>query len=180
MSSYVPNTLSVYHNLLILEASFRKTYLQLQVRRQKYMAFYVSLLVWNFYFGYRVFYRISKYSLIDLTYKLCLLCGIVTLLLFYFSGLYRTTIVYPSRYVQQVNKAMRFFNIRLVITPVPWFQVRKPLDCGVHLILSSKRFDILVIEGWEAFRSSYFASIHRKNNSIQSNESSESPSSKQN
>ncbi|EPY50522.1 Nem1-Spo7 complex regulatory subunit Spo7 [Schizosaccharomyces cryophilus OY26] len=105
-SPFVPSTLAVYHNLLILEASFRRTYLQLRARRRN--------------------------------------------------------IAYPSRYVQQTNKAMRLFNIRLVITPVPFFQFRKPLDQGVHLVLSNKRFDILVIEGWEAFRTAYLTSEQRR------------------
>ncbi|WBW72190.1 serine/threonine protein phosphatase (Nem1-Spo7 complex) regulatory subunit [Schizosaccharomyces osmophilus] len=161
-SPFVPNTLAVYHNLLILEASFRKTYLQLCSRRRKYLAFYISMLTWNIYFSYRVFFRVSLYSLIDLIYKLCLLSGIVTMLLFYVLGLYRSSIAYPSRYVQQTNKALRLFNIRLVITSVPFFQFRNPLDHGVHLVLSSKRFDILVIEGWEAFRTAYLTSEQRR------------------
>ncbi|EPX71553.1 Nem1-Spo7 complex regulatory subunit Spo7 [Schizosaccharomyces octosporus yFS286] len=161
-SPFVPNTLAVYHNLLILEASFRKTYLQLRSRRRKYLAFYISMLTWNVYFSYRVFFRASLYSLIDLIYKLCLLSGIVTMLLFYVLGLYRSSIAYPSRYIQQTNKALRLFNIRLVITPIPFFQFRNPLDDGVHLVLSSKRFDILVIEGWEAFRTAYMTSEQRR------------------
>ncbi|EEB08769.1 Nem1-Spo7 complex regulatory subunit Spo7 [Schizosaccharomyces japonicus yFS275] len=153
---------AVYYNLLILEASFRETYLSLRARRWKYLLFLSAIFVWNASFCYCVFWQPSVYALLALLQKLCCLTGVVTLLLFCFSGLYSSTIVYPTKYVLYTNKTLRLFYVRLVVTPFSLFQWRRPLDAGVHLVLSSKAFDIAFIDGWEYFRTQYLLAQNRR------------------
>ncbi|KAI5783180.1 Spo7-like protein-domain-containing protein [Peziza echinospora] len=112
----------IYLNLLILEASLRSQYLTLTLRRRKYTFFFLLLLIWTLYFFTTLFILSgpSPYYYISLLQKLCFLAGAVTLGLFYLSGLYKRTLVYPRKFVGNTNKGLRQFNIKLVSVKVGW------------------------------------------------------------
>ncbi|KAK9246241.1 Sporulation/nuclear morphology [Lipomyces tetrasporus] len=106
----------IYRNMLILEESLRSQYITLRVRRHKYTLFCALLVTWTVYFYYGVFIWYSVYAYVHLIHKLCLMIGVVTLSLFYLSGLYSKTMVFPRRFISNSNKGLRQFNLKLVST----------------------------------------------------------------
>ncbi|KAK6537602.1 hypothetical protein TWF694_011782 [Orbilia ellipsospora] len=107
---------TIYLNLIILEASLRAQYQRLHLRRRKYTFFLILLCLWTGYF-FNAVYIVgpSPYSIISTFQKLCLIGGIVTGLLFWMSGLYAKTMIWPRRLVGNVNKGLRMFNVKLVV-----------------------------------------------------------------
>ncbi|KAK6336712.1 hypothetical protein TWF718_009503 [Orbilia javanica] len=107
---------TIYLNLIILEASLRAQYQRLHLRRRKYTVFLFLLCIWIGYF-FNAVYIVgpSPYSIISTFQNLCLLGGIVTGLLFWMSGLYAKTMIWPRRLVGNVNKGLRMFNVKLVV-----------------------------------------------------------------
>ncbi|KAK9485234.1 Sporulation/nuclear morphology [Lipomyces starkeyi] len=106
----------IYRNMLILEESLRSQYIALRLRRYKYTLFCGLLVLWTVYFYYGVFIWYSVYAYVHLFHKLCLMIGVVTLSLFYLSGLYSKTMVYPRKFLSNTNKGLRQFNLKLVST----------------------------------------------------------------
>ncbi|KAF3917322.1 hypothetical protein ABW21_db0200040 [Orbilia brochopaga] len=107
---------TIYLNLIILEASLRAQYHRLHLRRRKYTVFLILLCLWTGYF-FNAVYIVgpSPYSIISTFQKLCLIGGVVTGLLFWMSGLYAKTMIWPRRLVGNVNKGLRMFNVKLVV-----------------------------------------------------------------
>ncbi|RVD89864.1 uncharacterized protein DFL_000852 [Arthrobotrys flagrans] len=107
---------TIYLNLIILEASLRAQYQRLHLRRRKYTVFLFLLCLWIGYF-FNAVYIVgpSPYSIISTFQNLCLIGGIVTGLLFWMSGLYAKTMIWPRRLVGNVNKGLRMFNVKLVV-----------------------------------------------------------------
>lgn len=113
----------IYLNLLILEHSLRSQYCALQLRRRKYTFFFVLLIVWTSWFFHRVFLSTgSPYTYIYTLERLAFSVGITTIGLFYLTGLYRKTLVYPRKFVHNTNKGLRQFNLKLVSVKVPFRQ----------------------------------------------------------
>ena len=107
---------TIYLNLLILEASLRQQYKKLHLRRQKYTFFLFLLSLWTGFFFHAVYVvGPSPYSAVSTFQKLGLLGGLITFLLFWMSGLYAKTMVWPRKFVANVNKGLRVFNVKLVI-----------------------------------------------------------------
>ncbi|KAF3942341.1 hypothetical protein ABW19_dt0208211 [Dactylella cylindrospora] len=107
---------TIYLNLIILEASLRAQYHHLHLRRRKYTVFLILLCLWTGYFFNAVYILgPSPYSIISTFEKLALLGGIVTGLLFWMSGLYAKTMIWPRRLVTNANKGLRMFNVKLVV-----------------------------------------------------------------
>lgn len=117
MDSIPSSPVQIYRGMLILEESLRAQYVTLRTRRYKYMLFCTVLMIWTAYFYYGVFVNYSVYTSVHLFHKLCLTIGIVTLGLFYISGQYSKTMVYPRRFLPNTNKGLRQFNLKLVSTP---------------------------------------------------------------
>ncbi|KAK6343340.1 hypothetical protein TWF730_010931 [Orbilia blumenaviensis] len=107
---------TIYLNLIILEASLRAQYQRLHLRRRKYTVFLLLLCLWIAYF-FNAVYIVgpSPYSIISTFQNLCLIGGIITGLLFWMSGLYAKTMIWPRRLVGNVNKGLRMFNVKLVV-----------------------------------------------------------------
>ncbi|KAK9371089.1 Sporulation/nuclear morphology [Lipomyces kononenkoae] len=116
MDSIPSSPTQIYRNMLVLEESLRSQYIALRVRRYKYTLFCGLLVLWTVYFYYGVFIWCSVYAYVHLFHKLCLMIGIVTLSLFYLSGLYSKTMVYPRKFLSNTNKGLRQFNLKLVST----------------------------------------------------------------
>ena len=111
----------IYLNLLILEASLRSQYLTLTLRRRKYTFFTLLCILWSLYFGYALFVLgPSPYAYVSVLQKLALGAGVVTLGLFWLSGLQRKTMVFPRKFVGNTNKGLRQFNIKLVSVKLNW------------------------------------------------------------
>ncbi|KAK9469782.1 Sporulation/nuclear morphology [Lipomyces arxii] len=106
----------IYRNMLILEESLRSQYITLRFRRYRYTLFCAFFVLWTAYFYYGVFICYSMYSYVHLIHRLCLMIGIITLSLFYLSGLYSKTMVYPRKFLLNTNKGLRQFNLKLVST----------------------------------------------------------------
>ncbi|KAK7203632.1 Sporulation/nuclear morphology [Myxozyma melibiosi] len=107
----------IYRNMLILEESLRAQHTVLRRRRFQYASFFALLLLWTAYFYYGTVSYPSVYAYVHALHKLALALGIVTIALFYMSGLYAKTIVHPRRFVANTNKGLRQFNLRLVLIP---------------------------------------------------------------
>ncbi|EPS43460.1 hypothetical protein H072_2548 [Dactylellina haptotyla CBS 200.50] len=116
LDSHPTSPPTIYLNLIILEASLRAQYQRLHLRRRKYTVFLLLLCLWTGYF-FNAVYIVgpSPYSIISTFQKLCLIGGIVTGLLFWMSGLYAKTMIWPRRLVGNVNKGLRMFNVKLVV-----------------------------------------------------------------
>ncbi|KAK9240029.1 Sporulation/nuclear morphology [Lipomyces kononenkoae] len=116
MDSIPASPTQIYRNMLVLEESLRSQYIALRVRRYKYTLFCALLVLWTLYFYYGVFIWCSVYAYVHLFHKLCLMIGVVTLSLFYLSGLYSKTMVYPRKFLSNTNKGLRQFNLKVVST----------------------------------------------------------------
>jgi len=114
---------TIYLNLLILEASLRQQYKKLHLRRRKYTFFLILLSLWTGVF-FNAVYIVgpSPYSAVSTFQKLGLLGGIVTFLLFWMSGLYAKTMVWPRKFVANTNKGLRVFNVKLVVVRGSFWQ----------------------------------------------------------
>ncbi|KTW32178.1 uncharacterized protein T551_00860 [Pneumocystis jirovecii RU7] len=164
------SVLFIYHNLLMFEESLRQEYISLYLRRRKYSkVFFLWLLSWIVYFFYGVFIVPSNYYYVSLLYRLCLLAGVITLLLFYLSGLYSKTLMLPLKFIPYTNKCLRPYNLKIVpnrtiksrlLRLLPHRMLARPDygEGGVRLVLLSKGFDRSFCEGWEMFRQEYWAS----------------------
>ncbi|KAF8434680.1 Sporulation/nuclear morphology, partial [Terfezia claveryi] len=109
----------IYLNLLILEASLRSQYLALTLRRRKYTFFFLLLILWTSYFTHSIFiHGPSPYYYVSLLQKLALGAGVMTLAIFWLSGLHKKTLVFPRKFVGNTNKGLRQFNIKLVSVPL--------------------------------------------------------------
>ncbi|KAF8461690.1 Nem1-Spo7 complex regulatory subunit Spo7, partial [Kalaharituber pfeilii] len=148
----------IYLNLLILEASLRSQYLSLTLRRRKYTFFALLLCIWTLNFGYQIFvWGPSPYYYISLLQKLALGAGIATLGLFWLSGLYRKTMVFPRKFVGNTNKGLRQFNIKLVaLSQAEEEESLQPSGSHVKLVILPKGFSPTFREGWEVFRNDYW------------------------
>lgn len=89
-----------------------------------------------------------------------LLIAIVTLVLFFVSGLYRNKVIIASRYVPQCNRSLRAFNLH--------FRLKgSPKEAG-ELTFHSRRVPEGVRDGYARYRRSYWqkrkmVSAKRKN-----------------
>ncbi|ODQ69311.1 hypothetical protein LIPSTDRAFT_40071, partial [Lipomyces starkeyi NRRL Y-11557] len=141
----------IYRNMLILEESLRSQYIALRLRRYKYTLFCGLLVLWTVYFYYGVFIWYSVYAYVHLFHKLCLMIGVVTLSLFYLSGLYSKTMVYPRKFLSNTNKGLRQFNLKL------------PSGGDVvKLVMLPKAFSAEFREGWEVYRQEYWEKENEK------------------
>ncbi|KAJ8102313.1 Spo7-like protein-domain-containing protein [Lipomyces tetrasporus] len=149
----------IYRNMLILEESLRSQYITLRVRRYKYTLFCALLVTWTVYFYYGVFIWYSVYAYVHLIHKLCLMIGVVTLSLFYLSGLYSKTMVFPRRFISNSNKGLRQFNLKLVSTHSSSSKALLAAATRgdvVKLVLLPKAFSAEFREGWEVYRQEYW------------------------
>ncbi|KAK9463091.1 Spo7-like protein-domain-containing protein [Lipomyces oligophaga] len=115
------NPAQIYRNMMILEESLRLQHKALRDRRREYTAFCSLLALWTAYFYYSIFHSSSSSkvssSFIQALQKLALASSIITFALFYLSGLYSKTIVIPRRFLNNTNKGLRQFNLKLVVIP---------------------------------------------------------------
>ncbi|QSL65754.1 hypothetical protein MERGE_000032 [Pneumocystis wakefieldiae] len=187
------SVLYVYQNLLIFEESLRQEYISLYLRRRKYSSkvpfclglrtnkkvFLTGLLSWNAYFFYGLLINPSNYYYVSLLYRLCLLAGMITFLLFYLSGLYSRTLTLPQKFIPYTNKCLRHYNLKIVpnrltksrlLQFLPHRLFRRPDlgEGGIRLVLLGKGFDRNFCEGWEIFRQEYW--ISEQNRLIQKRE----------
>ncbi|KAK4056682.1 hypothetical protein OIO90_002234 [Microbotryomycetes sp. JL221] len=90
---------------------------RLQKQRRKYEgmsgSFLIALIVLIAYLSYTVWILPSIYSLVHYANVTILLISVVTLVLFFATGLYSEKIAYAYKFVPQANRAMRPFNIYL-------------------------------------------------------------------
>ncbi|VVT50093.1 uncharacterized protein SAPINGB_P002597 [Magnusiomyces paraingens] len=157
---------NIYRNLLIMEDSFRQEYVILRKTRRKYLLFNISMAALTLYFFYCVFIEPSIYRVIHFFNRLLLMIFATTIILFYISGSHRKTIGSSRKFIYNVNKGMRGFNIKLVRitqswpeTFIDWFwapaYAARPGEI-VKLVLSPRVFNPDIIEGWEIYRVEYW------------------------
>lgn len=114
----------IYLNLLILESSLRLQYLSLRARLRVNVLLLVTLLVWNFTFTYLLFFRPredgsgvggSVYWVLETIEKLGWCSGIVTLCLFWGTGMYDRGVRWPRKFIGTTNRGLRGFNLKVVV-----------------------------------------------------------------
>lgn len=84
-------------------------------------------------------------------------------MLFYLSGLYNDTLVQPRKFIPQANRALRHYNVKLVITNRGWlrmFKKTRPGE-GVRLILAAKAGSMAFREGFEEYRREYWQQVEK-------------------
>ncbi|BFZ53352.1 Nem1-Spo7 phosphatase regulatory subunit [Savitreella phatthalungensis] len=109
-----------YADLVKFEESLRREYFRLRRIRRRYAMFFAGLLMWCGYFVLTAFVRPSSYAYVLQLQRLCALAGLVTLALFYTSGLYTSTLVSPRKFLPHTNRALRHFHLRLVKDRLGW------------------------------------------------------------
>lgn len=85
------------------------------------------------------------------------------MVLFYISGLYQDTIVQPRRFIPQANRALRHFNVKLIVTNRGWLRLFRKTKAGedIRLIVSSKAGTLHFREAFEEYRAAYWAQVER-------------------
>ncbi|ORY75736.1 Spo7-like protein-domain-containing protein [Protomyces lactucae-debilis] len=156
-----------YGDLLIFEESLRKEYARLLVLKRKYTLFFALLIAWNAFFFHGTWVNPSDYSYVLFLYRICLLAGLVTLVLFYASGLYNSTLLQPRKFIPQANRGLRPFNVKLVPTQTGWLSfLRKekmPGEAHVKLVVSARAGgEPQVREGFEEYRQAYWLAMEEK------------------
>lgn len=128
--------------------------------------FFAALLLWIGFFFHGVWIQPSHYHYVSFLYRICLLAGLVTLVLFYASGLYHSTLVQPRKFIPQANRGLRPFNVKLVQTSTGWLsmfrQREKRGEEKVKLVVSARAGASNVREGFEEYRSAYWQAIEEK------------------
>ena len=121
----------IYLNLLILESSLRSQYLHLLSRRRLNTFFLLVLSVWNTFFIYALFLRPredgighggSVYWVVEASYKLSLMGGLLTSLLIYATGQWERGVRWPRRWLGTTNRGLRTFNLRVVVVRGSWWR----------------------------------------------------------
>ncbi|EXJ83206.1 hypothetical protein A1O1_06825 [Capronia coronata CBS 617.96] len=114
----------IYLNLLILESSLRAQYLHLVGRRRLNTFFSLLLALWNGFFFYALFLRPredgtglggSVYWVVEMSEKLALMGGVVTILLVWGTGQWERGIRWPRKWLGTTNRGLRGFNLRVVV-----------------------------------------------------------------
>ncbi|EME47570.1 hypothetical protein DOTSEDRAFT_69500 [Dothistroma septosporum NZE10] len=114
----------IYLNLLILESSLRLQYISLRARLRLHLLLVVGLIAWNLLFTYLLFFRPredgrgvggSVYWVIESTEKLGWCSGVVTLCLFWGTGMYERGVRWPRKFVSTTNRGLRGFNLKVVV-----------------------------------------------------------------
>lgn len=114
----------IYLNLLILESSLRLQYLSLRARLRLHTLLFVILGIWTLGFTYLLFFRPredgsgvggSVYWVVETIEKLGWCSGIVTLCLFWGTGMYERGIRWPRKFIGTTNRGMRGFNMKVVV-----------------------------------------------------------------
>ncbi|KAF2479731.1 Spo7-like protein-domain-containing protein [Neohortaea acidophila] len=120
----------IYLNLLILESSLRLQYLSLRARLRVNLLLLLTLLLWNWTFTYLLFFRPredgsgvggSVYWAIETIEKLGWCSGIVTLCLFWGTGMYERGVRWPRKFVGTTNRGLRGFNMKVVVVRDSFF-----------------------------------------------------------
>lgn len=113
----------IYLNLLILESSLRLQYLTLRARLRLHLLLLALLTAWITTFTYLLFFRPredgsgvggSVYWVVESTEKLGWCGGVVTLCLFWGTGMYERGVRWPRRFVSTTNRGLRGFNLKVV------------------------------------------------------------------
>lgn len=114
----------IYLNLLILESSLRLQYLSLRARLRLHVLLLVGLLLWNVAFTWLLFFRPredgsgiggSVYWVVETIEKLGWCSGIVTLCLFWGTGMYERGVRWPRKFISTTNRGLRGFNMKVVV-----------------------------------------------------------------
>lgn len=114
----------IYLNLLILESSLRLQYVSLRARLRLHLLLLVTLVVWVLSFTYLLFFRPredgsgvggSVYWVLESAEKLGWCSGIVTLALFWGTGMYERGVRWPRKFVSTTNRGLRGFNLKVVV-----------------------------------------------------------------
>ncbi|KAL7005905.1 hypothetical protein EMMF5_004446 [Cystobasidiomycetes sp. EMM_F5] len=107
------NTRESYRDLLIFEERLKQNAARLAGQRRKYEAFLLSLVLSTVTLAYKVVLAPSPYNAVQFALSGLLLVAIVTLVLFFATGVYSEKIAYAYKFVPQANRALRYFNIYL-------------------------------------------------------------------
>ena len=114
----------IYLNLLILESSLRLQYLSLRSRLRLHLLLLATLSLWTLAFTYLLFFRPredgsgvggSVYWVLETIEKLGFCSGVVTLCLFWGTGMYERGVRWPRKFVGTTNRGLRGFNMKVVI-----------------------------------------------------------------
>lgn len=133
----------IYLNLLILESSLRLQYLSLRARLRLHLLLLAALSFWTLAFTYLLFFRPredgsgvggSVYWVLETIEKLGFCSGVVTLCLFWGTGMYERGVRWPRKFVGTTNRGLRGFNMKVVVVKgsflsevVGWLAMLDPL-----------------------------------------------------
>ncbi|CAK4032657.1 related to SPO7 [Lecanosticta acicola] len=114
----------IYLNMLILESSLRLQYISLRARLRLHLLLVVGLAAWNLLFTYLLFFRPredgsgvggSVYWVLEAAEKLGFFSGVITLCLFWGTGMYDRGVRWPRKFISTTNRGLRGFNLKVVV-----------------------------------------------------------------
>ncbi|KAL7414755.1 Spo7-like protein-domain-containing protein [Mrakia frigida] len=112
--SFAPsNDVASFKDLLLFEERLKQNAALLRSRKRKYEVFLAILLVTIVVLTHKSFLRPSPTPSLHYLHLSLLPVAVVTLLLFFASGMYAERIGYANRYVPHANRALRSLNMHL-------------------------------------------------------------------
>ncbi|KAG7535899.1 hypothetical protein FFLO_03645 [Filobasidium floriforme] len=104
---------TTYKDLLLFEERLKMNAQMLNRRRRRYEAFLVTLVISIVFLAHRAMFKPSELHLVRYLTKGLLAVALVTLVLFFASGMYQERIAYANKYVPHANRALRGINMHL-------------------------------------------------------------------
>lgn len=120
----------IFRNLLIIESDLREQYNE-QIRLKRNFSIFLIIIVISICEFFYLSYNYPNKFL----YKFILIILLITIILFKISGEYKRTITNPRRFLNNSNKGLRQFNVRLIKIP------------GVNIIIKNvNKINFLIIK----------------------------------
>lgn len=126
----------------------------------------VVLLLLTIYLTYAVFVNPSIYRGFHFMNRIGLMIVLVTIVLFYISGSYTTTLVHSRKFIKNSNKGLKDLNAKVVKVSPTWMETFMDIFYSpaysskpgrvIKLVLLPKAFKQETIDDWEVYREEYW------------------------
>ncbi|PRT56638.1 Sporulation-specific protein SPO7 [Wickerhamiella sorbophila] len=165
------SVVSVFSNLMIVEDTLRKRYVDLEKSRRNHAGFFYFMVGLACLLTYVNLVTPSPYRWIRFLEVMLNITIYISLGLFYLTGLYGKTFVVAPRFIHDTNKGLRGLNVRLVKVPPTWrerfWRIIDPVYVVrygrlVQLVLVPRAFSAHFVELWELYRREFWEKERRR------------------
>lgn len=165
------SVVSVFSNLMIVEDTLRKRYIELEKSRRNHAVFFYFMVGLACFLTYVNLVTPSLYRWIRFLEVMLNITMYISLGLFYLTGLYSKTFVIAPRFIPDANKGLRGLNVRLVKVPPTWrerfWRIIDPVHMDrygrlVQLVLVPRAFSAHFVELWELYRREFWEKERRR------------------